>query len=68
MYKHDKSPNKLPKTVSFEGLRPSRQPYRHLGFRPPKKGEFYLSGALVQAWKAPNDLTTAFYVVEPLSE
>lgn len=27
-------------------------------FRPPKKGEWYLSGAVVEAYYAPNDLTT----------
>jgi len=39
--------------------------YRMLGFREPKKGEWYLSGAKVTAWYAPNDLSTKFLVVEP---
>lgn len=30
--------------------------------RPPKKGEYYLSGAKVTAYKAPNDLTTPYYI------
>jgi len=30
--------------------------------RPPKKGEWYLSGALVEAYRAPNDLGTAFRI------
>lgn len=30
--------------------------------RCPKKGEHYLSGAKPQAWKAPNDLSTEFYI------
>lgn len=28
--------------------------------RPPKKGEWYLSGAIVEAWRAPNDLSAAY--------
>ncbi len=32
--------------------------------RPPKKGEWYLSGAPVNAWRAPNDLTTSFYIAK----
>lgn len=32
--------------------------------RPPKKGEWYLSGAIVEAYRAPNDLTTAFYIAK----
>jgi hypothetical protein len=32
--------------------------------RPPRKGEWYLSGADVQAYKAPNDLTTAYHIAK----
>ena len=32
--------------------------------RCPKKGEWYLSGAEVQAWKAPNDLSTVFHIAK----
>lgn len=32
--------------------------------RSPKKGEFYLSGASPIAYKAPNDLSTAFLIAE----
>lgn len=35
-------------------------------FRPPRKGEYYLSGAIVAAYKAPNDLSTAFRIVRPM--
>ena len=38
--------------------------YRVVGWRPPKRGEWYLSGAIVQAWRAPNDLDQTFLVVE----
>lgn len=31
-------------------------------FRPPRKGEFYLSGAKVCAYRAPNDLDTAYRI------
>lgn len=59
----------LPNVVTFipcgqSGLFASRHFYRKLGFRCPMKGEYYLSGAIVQAWQAPNDLTTEFMVVE----
>ena len=30
--------------------------------RPPKKGEWYLSGAIIEAWQAPNDLATPFHI------
>ena len=32
-------------------------------FRQPKKGEWYLSGAIIEAYKAPNDLSTKFHIV-----
>lgn len=51
------------KTVNFEGL--GRCYYAHVGFRPPLKGEFYLSGAIVTGYRAPNDLSTAYHVVRP---
>lgn len=31
-------------------------------FREPRKGEWYLSGAFVEAYCAPNDLTTKFHI------
>lgn len=38
--------------------------YRRIGeFRPPKAGEFYLSGAIPQAWKALQDMTTSYHIV-----
>lgn len=30
--------------------------------RPPRKGEWYLSGAQIAAYRAPNDLSTAFHI------
>lgn len=34
-------------------------------FRRPHRGEFYLSGAIVAAWRAPNDLGTSYRIVRP---
>jgi len=31
-------------------------------FRKPRKGEWYLSGAIPGAWKAPNDLSYDFHI------
>jgi len=31
-------------------------------FRPPRKGEWYASGAIVEGYQAANDLTTAFRI------
>lgn len=33
-------------------------------FRPPKKGELYLSGAIVTAYLASNDLTNSFWIAK----
>lgn len=59
----------LPKVVTFiprgrSGLFAARHFYRVIGKRAPKKGEFYLSGAIVEAYEAPNDLTDEYIVVE----
>ena len=32
--------------------------------RPPKKGEYYLSGAIIQAYKVYNDLESSHYIAE----
>jgi hypothetical protein len=31
-------------------------------FREPKKGEWYLSGAIVEAYRSPNDLSTKYWI------
>jgi len=33
-------------------------------FRPPKKGEWYISGAIPEAYYVRNDLSTAFYIAK----
>lgn len=38
--------------------------YKVLGFRPPKRGEWYLSGAVVEAYKSCSDLETPYLVIE----
>lgn len=34
--------------------------------RPPKKGELYLSGAIVSAYRALQDLDTAYFIAEEI--
>lgn len=33
-------------------------------FRPPKRGEWYLSGAIPAAYKAPNDLSSPYHILK----
>ncbi len=33
-------------------------------FRAPKKGEWFLSGAIVEAYKAPSDLSSAYWIAK----
>lgn len=64
----------LPKLLAFESLdgkyrdafNPNHATYKVLGYREPKKGEYYVSGAKPMAYKAPNDLGLTYLVVEPL--
>lgn len=32
--------------------------------RPPRRGEYFLSGAVIEAYKAENDLTTPYHIAE----
>lgn len=44
-----------------------RQKFKATGeFRPPRKGEWYLSGAIVAAYQAPNDLSTPYWIAVPI--
>lgn len=36
--------------------------------RPPRKGEWYLSGAIIEAYRAPNDLPTMPFAIAKLVE
>ena len=65
----------LPERLHFEDLGgPSTSPHQRLrrytrvGFRAPLRGEYYVSGAKPAAYRAPNDLTTAYLVVTPLDD
>ena len=43
--------------------------YRATGeFRAPRKGEYYLSGAIIMAYRAPNDLTQAYWIAAEVAE
>lgn len=56
--------------IVFEGLNDitSQWSYRLLGRRCPNKGDFYLSGAVAQAYKARQHLTTEYQIVEPVKQ
>lgn len=51
------------KPVQFEGI--GFCFYEIIGKREPRRNEFYLSGAVVGAWRAPNDLSSPYVVVRP---
>ena len=53
--------------IDFEGLK-ERQWCRVVGFRCPRKGEWYLSGAAVEAYKVHNALGDPYFVVEPIPQ
>ncbi len=42
----------------YPGPKTQRHAVKAGEFRPPRKGEWYLSGAIVEAYLAPNDLST----------
>jgi len=62
-----KRQHNLPQPVPFEGLGGvgGECYYEVLGFRSPSKGEWYLSGAIVEGYKAFSDLTMKYWVVKP---
>ena len=39
--------------------------YEYVGYRCPNRGEFYLSGAVIEAYRAFADLSTSYHVVKP---
>ena len=52
--------------ISFEGLDIKHLYfYEKKEFRNPRKGEWFLSGAIVSAYMAPNDLDTKYWIVKP---
>ena len=61
---------KLPETLTFEDLpggvgAGARCFFRTIGHRAPKKGEWFVSGAIPRAYRARGDLTSEYYVVVP---
>ncbi|MFM7012568.1 MAG: hypothetical protein ACKO0Z_25095 [Betaproteobacteria bacterium] len=69
IYEQDGKTWRLPDSVPFEmpgGYGWEGRRYTVLGYRTPKAGEHYLSGAIVQAWKAPRNMGERFLVVSPL--
>ena len=42
---------------------PNKRAVRTGEQRPPKKGEWYLSGAIPEAYQAPNDLSSPFHIL-----
>lgn len=60
---------KLPPKGTFPGeffIGQTKNPkYEATGeFRPPKKGEYFLSGAVVQAYRALNDLSISYWIAK----
>lgn len=57
----------FPGEFSFS-VRPDRDiRYRATGeYRQPRRGEFFLSGAIITAYRAPNDLSTPYWIAEPV--
>ena len=39
--------------------------YQIVAFREPRRFEYYLSGAIVQGWEAPNDLPSRYHIARP---
>ena len=64
-------PKTLPRTMGVHSqgdrvlkrARPGQWRWTRVGYRPPRKGEFYVSGAIPEIWEAPNDLDSPFLVV-----
>ena len=56
--------------MTFEGLNAlgSKWSFRVLGTRCPNKGEFFMSGAIPEAYKAKQHLTQEYQIVEPIAE
>lgn len=59
------SPYYLPANARADDIRPRQHELRAQWTgekRPPKTGEWYLSGAIIEAYRAPNDLETPFHI------
>ena len=63
IYRQGRKKWTLPDNIHFDGERVARFAYEVVGYREPKKGEYFLSGAIPEAYYAPNDLSTEYLVV-----
>jgi hypothetical protein len=64
-----KQPANVPLVLTFEGLEVNAKwTWETLGYRAPKKGEYYLSGAIPMAYRALNDLSSEYFVVRPVTK
>lgn len=52
-----------PDVIHFEGI--GLCFFERVRYGTPKKGEFYLSGAIVEAWRAPAGLHADYFIVKP---
>jgi hypothetical protein len=63
---------KLPERIPFEKLSrvpygaPEPLPFKLVGFRKPERGEWYASGAEPAGYLALGDLTSPYWIIEPI--
>lgn len=60
--------SRLPQVMPFErvdGFKTRDCYWEKIGFAIPRKGDWYVSGAIPMAYKAPNDLNSSFLCVRP---
>lgn len=58
----------LPKHMPFEradGIRTRECFWKAVGMGTPKEGQWYVSGAVPMAYRAPKDLSSSFMIVRP---
>jgi|SRR5579871_773067 hypothetical protein len=69
MHTCKKAPKGIYPGEGFESLGiKGKTRYRATGeYRAPKRGEYYLSGAVITAYIAPNDLSTEYWIAEPVN-
>lgn len=60
-----KCPIPLNEPIEFEGSLWRAFYFEYMGWRAPKKGEYFLSGAIITAYRAYSDMTRDFHVVRP---
>lgn len=63
-YEGLKKPKYFPFDTSMLFHSPRRVAVKTGDYRPPKKGEWFLSGAKPMAYNAPNDLSQSYHIME----